>query len=75
MYRPIYFSRGQAIHGSDRVPPHPATQGCVCVIPEHQDLVVRWLGLDGIDDALWDADRIDLTVTVRGRFSPWVGTS
>ena len=41
------------------------------MIPEHQDLVVRWLGLDGIDDALWDADRIDLTVTVRGRFSPW----
>ena len=27
MYRPIYFSRGQAIHGSDRVPPIPPPRG------------------------------------------------
>jgi hypothetical protein len=29
LYRPFYFYGGYAIHGSNSVPPHPASHGCV----------------------------------------------
>lgn len=64
MYRPVYFDRGQAIHGSDRVPPVPSSHGCVLVDPAVQDRLVRWLGLDDVLDAVWSTDVIDLRVTV-----------
>lgn len=65
MYRPVYFDRGQAIHGSDRVPPSPSSHGCVLVDPAVQDALVRWLGLDGVVEAVWSTEVIDLRVTVR----------
>ena len=52
MYRPIYFHRGQAIHGANNVPPEPASKGCVRVRPENQDALIAWLGL-GDDDRHW----------------------
>lgn len=64
MYRPVYFDRGQAIHGSDKVPPEPSSHGCVLVTPDVQDRLVRWIGLDDVRDAVWSADVIDLRVTV-----------
>lgn len=68
MYRPVYFSRGQAIHGTDELTAVPASHGCVLVTPAAQDLLVSWLGLDGIAEPLWDAPRIGLAVTVIGSF-------
>lgn len=68
MYRPIYFDRGAAIHGSLTVPTYPNSKGCVGMSPAHQDLLVSWLGLDDRVTTTWDAQRIDLTVTVRGRY-------
>jgi len=64
MYRPVYFDGGQAIHGSDRVPPEPSSHGCVLVHPDVQDALVRWLGLDDQHEAVWSTDVIDLRVTV-----------
>jgi lipoprotein-anchoring transpeptidase ErfK/SrfK len=31
MYDPRYFHHGYAIHGSNLVPPYPASQGCIRV--------------------------------------------
>ncbi len=28
LYRPAYFDRGRALHGSDSIPPYPASHGC-----------------------------------------------
>nr|WP_169806253.1 L,D-transpeptidase family protein [Herbidospora sakaeratensis] len=39
LYRPKYFSGGYAIHGSGRVPPKPASHGCVRVSYE----AMNWL--------------------------------
>lgn len=40
MYDPLYFHRGWAIHGSNHVPGHPASHGCVRL--SRAD--ARWLG-------------------------------
>lgn len=68
MYRPVYFYRGQAIHGAGNVPPEPASKGCVRLRVHHQDQLVSWLGLDGADGPFYDEGRIGLTVTVQGEF-------
>jgi lipoprotein-anchoring transpeptidase ErfK/SrfK len=70
MYRPIYFHRGQAIHGANNVPPEPASKGCVRLRPENQDALVAWLGLDGVDGPTYNDDLIGLSVAVHGDFQP-----
>jgi L,D-transpeptidase catalytic domain len=70
MYRPIYFHRGQAIHGANNVPPEPASKGCVRLRPESQDALVAWLGLEGIDGPTYNRDRINLAVSVHGDYQP-----
>lgn len=37
MYNSLYFRGAIAIHGSNHVPPHPASAGCVRVTPDHAD--------------------------------------
>jgi hypothetical protein len=43
LYRPKYFIRGVAVHGYPRVPPYPASHGCVRVI----DPAMDWLWASG----------------------------
>ena len=68
MYRPLYFDRGQAIHGANNVPTSPRSKGCARLRVEHQDLLIAWLGLDGIGGATYDASRMDVTVNVQGAY-------
>ena len=68
MYKPIYFHRGQAIHGSYNVPPEPRSKGCARLMVEHQDLFVDWLGLGDATRAIWESRQIDLIVHVKGDF-------
>ena len=68
MYRPLYFDRGQAIHGANNVPTSPQSKGCARLRPSHQDALVSWLGLDGIDGPTGSRDRISATGTVRGAY-------
>jgi lipoprotein-anchoring transpeptidase ErfK/SrfK len=68
MYKPIYFHRGQAIHGANNVPPSPASKGCVRLHVADQDRLVAWLGLADATNPVWNRDRIDFTVTVQGDF-------
>lgn len=70
MYKPIYFHQGQAIHGANNVPPTPASKGCARLRPEHQDLLVAWLGLGDVTQQIYDGDRIGATVTVQGAYVP-----
>ncbi len=65
MYKPLYFDRGQAIHGANNVPTSPQSKGCARLRPNHQDALVGWLGLDGPTSS---RDRINATVTVRGAY-------
>jgi peptidoglycan hydrolase-like protein with peptidoglycan-binding domain len=39
MWRPTYFYRGWAIHGSSSVPPYPASHGCARLTPKAMDLL------------------------------------
>ena len=68
MYKPLYFYRGQAIHGAANVPPSPASKGCARLRPENQDALIAWLGLADVTEQLYDDDRIDATVTVQGSY-------
>ena len=45
MYKPLYFDDGQAIHGSDIVPPEPLSKGCAPLLVEHHGALLAWLGL------------------------------
>jgi len=65
MYKPLYFDRGQAIHGANNVPTSPQSKGCARLRPSHQDALIAWLGLDGPTGS---RDRINATVTVRGAY-------
>ena len=66
--KPIYFHRGQAIHGANNVPPEPASKGCVRLRPENQDALLSWLGLTDISEPTYNDDRINLRVTVIGEY-------
>ena len=68
MYRPLYFDRGQAIHGANNVPRSPASHGCVRLRVVDMDALVHWLGLGGDTSVTYDEGRIDLVVTVQGRY-------
>ena len=70
MYKPLYFNRGQAIHGANYVPPEPRSKGCARMFPWHHDQLLNWLGLDSLTEATWSESRIDVTVTVQGEFRP-----
>ena len=70
MYKPLYFDRGQAIHGANYVPPAPRSKGCARLFPWHQDRLLRWLGLDAITTATWNPAQLDVTVTVQGKYRP-----
>ncbi|MEO1056547.1 MAG: L,D-transpeptidase [Actinomycetota bacterium] len=69
MYRPLYFDRGQAIHGANNVPTSPQSKGCARLRPSHQDALVAWLGLDGIGGPTNSSGRIDVRVSVRGAYA------
>jgi hypothetical protein len=69
MYKPLYFDRGQAIHGANNVPTSPASKGCARLRVEHQDMLIGWLGLADSGPTN-DSGRINVTVNVQGT---WVG--
>jgi lipoprotein-anchoring transpeptidase ErfK/SrfK len=69
MYKPLYFDRGQAIHGANTVPTAPASHGCARLRVPDQDTLVNWLGLGDQGSQIWDnPSRINFTVTVVGRY-------
>lgn len=68
MYKPIYFDRGQAIHGAMNVPPNPASKGCVRVSVDNQDTLVNWLGLNNYTDQVWNPNNINLLIAREGRY-------
>ena len=68
MYKPLYFHRGQAIHGANNVPPEPASKGCARLRPENQDALLGWLGLTDIAEPTYNRDRINVTVSVHGDY-------
>jgi hypothetical protein len=68
MYRPLYFDRGQAIHGANNVPRSPQSKGCARLRVEHQDLLVTWLGLDDVSGPVTSRDRLNVTVNVQGEY-------
>jgi hypothetical protein len=70
MYRPLYFYRGQAVHGANNVPPEPASKGCARLRVENMDALLAWLGLDDVTAPTGDAGRINVTVAVHGEFQP-----
>ena len=65
MYKPLYFDRGQAIHGANNVPTSPASKGCARLRVEHQDALVTWLGLADSGPTT-DRSTIGVTVNVQG---------
>jgi hypothetical protein len=70
MYRPLYFNRGQAIHGANYVPPEPRSKGCARLLPWHQDRLLGWLGLDDLTEATWNPSAIGVIVTAQGDYRP-----
>jgi hypothetical protein len=65
MYKPLYFDRGQAIHGANNVPASPQSKGCARLRVEHQDMLLAWLGL-GDSGPTTDRGRINVAVNVQG---------
>ena len=47
MYKPLYFDRGQAIHGANNVPTSPQSKGCARLRPANQDDAHRLAGPRG----------------------------
>ncbi len=39
LYRPLYFDRGRALHGSTSIPPYPASHGCCRLSTAVTDLI------------------------------------
>lgn len=70
MYKPIYFSGGQAIHGANNVPPEPRSKGCARLYPWHHDQLLDWLGLDDVTGPTWQKGEIGVTVSTRGDWRP-----
>jgi L,D-transpeptidase catalytic domain len=67
MYKPLYFDRGQAIHGANNVPTSPQSKGCARLRVEDQDKLLGWLGLGGPTSS---SRAINLTVNVQGAYNP-----
>jgi hypothetical protein len=70
MYKPLYFDRGQAIHGANNVPTSPQSKGCARLRVEHQEMLIYWLGLSDAGGVVGNRDRINVTVTVQGQYVP-----
>ncbi|MGD9703270.1 MAG: L,D-transpeptidase family protein [Acidimicrobiia bacterium] len=70
MYKPIYFDRGQAIHGANNVPTNPQSKGCARLRVEHQEILIGWLGLGDVTSEIGTRDRINVTVNVQGTYVP-----
>jgi hypothetical protein len=70
MYKPLYFDRGQAIHGANNVPTSPQSKGCARLRVEHQDMLIAWLGLADAGGVVGSRDRINVTVSVQGTYVP-----
>jgi lipoprotein-anchoring transpeptidase ErfK/SrfK len=68
MYKPLYFSNGEAIHGANSVPTSPASHGCVRLHLANQNQLLDWLGLGGATSQIWSTSTIGLTVTVQGSY-------
>ena len=68
MYKPLYFDRGQAIHGATYVPTSPQSKGCARLRVAHMDALVNWLGLGGVRVPIWSRDRLAVTVNVQGAY-------
>jgi lipoprotein-anchoring transpeptidase ErfK/SrfK len=68
MYKPIYFSAGEAIHGANTVPTSPASHGCARLHLDDQNALIFWLGLSDVNAPVWNKDKLDLTVTVQGKY-------
>ncbi len=52
LYRPKYFSRGIAFHGSPSIPGHPASHGCTRLHDDAVDFI--WAnGLAPIGTPVW----------------------
>jgi hypothetical protein len=66
MYKPLYFDRGQAIHGANNVPTSPQSHGCARLRVEHIEMLLAWLGLADASGPVGNRDRINLAVTVEG---------
>jgi hypothetical protein len=66
MYKPLYFDRGQAIHGANNVPTSPQSHGCARLRVEHIEMLLAWLGLADANGPTGNRDRINLTVNVQG---------
>ncbi|MGH9132778.1 MAG: L,D-transpeptidase family protein [Ilumatobacteraceae bacterium] len=67
MYKPLYFDRGQAIHGANNVPTSPQSKGCARLRVEHHDMLLGWLGLSGPTSS---RGQINVTVNVQGTWVP-----
>jgi LysM repeat protein len=67
MYKPLYFDRGQAIHGANNVPTSPQSKGCARLRVEHQDLLIDWLGLADSGPTTNRA-QLNVTVNVQGEY-------
>jgi len=68
MYKPLYFSDGEAIHGANSVPTAPASHGCARLHVGNQNQLLDWLGLSGATSQVWSKSQIGLTVTVQGAY-------
>jgi lipoprotein-anchoring transpeptidase ErfK/SrfK len=68
MYKPLYFSNGEAIHGANSVPTSPASHGCARLHLANQNQLLDWLGLGGATSQIWSTSKIGLTVTVQGSY-------
>jgi hypothetical protein len=70
MYKPLYFDRGQAIHGANNVPTTPQSKGCARLRVEHMDMLIAWLGLADAGGPVHNRDRINVAVNVQGGWIP-----
>ena len=70
MYKPLYFDRGQAIHGANNVPTSPQSKGCARLRVEHHDMLIAWLGLADVSGPVDNRGRINVTVNVQGAYVP-----
>ena len=68
MYKPLYFDRGQAIHGANNVPPEPRSKGCARLRVGDQDALIGWLGLAD-SGPISEADQVGLVVSVNGQWA------
>lgn len=70
MYKPLYFDRGQAIHGANNVPTSPQSKGCTRLRVEYQEALLSWLGLTDVANPIGGTSRINMTVNVQGTYVP-----